>query len=331
MDKEAEQNGRASAETVKAQMKVSQQLAQAEGKLAEAQQKQTVLANNRIAAQVKLDNERNKAELDNINAQNALKQAQQKRADAELRTQEKASREQEKAQEKEERAMEKEERERQQSIKESMDAVFKEVEQDNARARLLKKENELRENNMKYLEELEAAQEELKDAEKEYARKLRNAQVAAQNSTWQGWAGNNNIPTDQITGNGINGQNRYSPRNNASKNDAGYLERVQAGYERNAASQGFGLSARDRARQNELYAKARRGTALRDDELAELKAINDRDPKKQAAKAAQAAKEAAEKLKRAQEAEKTARTKFYRNMSDIHKWFGEGTGHPVQG
>lgn len=151
---------------------------------------------------------------------------------------------------------------------------------------------------------LEQATKELEDAQREYALRLRNAQIANLNTNWataQGgpngaWNGGSAIPVGQIVGNGINGKNRYDPRNNASIHDEGYNQRVAEGMERNAQSQGYGLSARDKSRQRELEAKhdrlQDRGQELSDREKAELADLEARDPAKQKAKADREAQQA---------------------------------------
>lgn len=93
--------------------------------------------------------------------------------------------------------------------------------------------------------------------------------------------------------------------------------------ERNAQSQGFGLTSQQRRRQQELYDKIRRGTTLSDKELAELKAINDADPKKKAAKAAREAADAAKKLKEKQEAKERAEKELQKNVSKIVQYMGQ--------
>lgn len=82
--------------------------------------------------------------------------------------------------------------------------------------------------------DLKKATKELKDAQLEYAYRLRRAQIAEANTNWMtaaggaggAWNGGSAIPIGQIIGNGINGKNRYDPRNNASIHDTGYNERV---------------------------------------------------------------------------------------------------------
>lgn len=133
-------------------------------------------------------------------------------------------------------------------------------------------------------EELAAATENLKNAENEYAFALRNAANAANNANWQGWAGSNGVPADQIAGNGINGQNRYGARNNATLNDAGYNSRVEEGMARNARSQGFGLSPKEQREYDDLAWKMAKGTISGKDKqrLSELAA---KDPEAKRRKA----------------------------------------------
>lgn len=101
------------------------------------------------------------------------------------------------------------------AVKERNDKMRDEARDEKKLKEAIDKDKELQDN-------LKKATQELADAQLDYANKLRNAQVASANATWQGWAGNNGIPSDQIAGNGINGQNRYTPRNNTTLNDAAY-------------------------------------------------------------------------------------------------------------
>lgn len=93
--------------------------------------------------------------------------------------------------------------------------------------------------------------------------------------------------------------------------------------ERNAQSQGYGLTSQQRRRQRELEEKARRGTALSDKELAELREINDADPKKRAAKAAREAADAAKKVKEKQEAKERAEKELQRNVAKIVQYMNQ--------
>lgn len=147
---------------------------------------------------------------------------------------------------------------------------------------------------------LEQATKELEDAQLEYAYRLRRAKIAEFNTDWRtagggpggAWNGGSALPADQIIGNGINGKNRYDPRNNASIHDAGYNERKQEGYARNAQSQGYGLSARDRDFQNWAAGKLASGQELSGPDMERFKDINSRDPEIQRQKAEQAAEKA---------------------------------------
>ncbi len=107
----------------------------------------------------------------------------------------------------EEKAWSAEEKARQQSIKESMDAAAVEAQREIEAKKEAEAEKKLREaidEDAAAREDLRIATKELEDAYKEYADKLKRAEVARVNSTWQGWAGTNGIPLDQITNNGIN-------------------------------------------------------------------------------------------------------------------------------
>ena len=221
----------------------------------------------------------------------------------------------------EDRLYEEEEKAREESIKATWEAVSAEKERNDKmrdEARMEKKLKESIEKAKTLEDELTRATKELKDAELDYANKLKNAQVASANATWQGWAGNNGIPASQIIGNGMNGQSRYGARNNVSKHDAGYNQRVQEGYERNAQSQGYGLSARDKARQRELEAKhdraMERGQKLSDKDAAELAELESRDPSKQKAKAEKEAADAAKELEAAKERKDQAEQQMWSNV-----------------
>ena len=135
------------------------------------------------------------------------------------------------------------------------------------------------------------------------------------------WNGGSAIPVEQIVGNGINGKNRYDPRNNASIHDAGYNARVAEGMERNAQSQGYGLSSRDRARQRELEAKhdrlQDRGQELSDGEKAELADIEARDPAKQKAKADREAEQARKDAEAAAKEKETKEQKLRDDVAEI--------------
>lgn len=98
--------------------------------------------------------------------------------------------------------------------------------------------------------QLDKATEDLKKAEQNLAKRLDDVKI--EKLGWKGggrgWGTGSTgleapVSEGQIIGNGINGRNRYGARNNQSIRDAAYNARVQAGYERNARSQGYGLSA----------------------------------------------------------------------------------------
>lgn len=153
-------------------------------------------------------------------------------------------------------------------------------------------------------DELEAATKELEMAEWQYAQRLKEA--AAATAGWRqggGWGdGNAAIGAGQIIGNGINGKDRYDPRNNQSKNDAGYNARKEEGYERNARSQGYGLSASEQREYNNLANKMVNGgrNALSDREKKrwdELKAKNPEDIAREKEKEADKAKDKVDDLK----------------------------------
>ena len=185
-------------------------------------------------------------------------------------------------------------------------------------------------------EELDKATKELKDAEKELADRLKAVKI--EDLGWRGggagWGGgggagggggggngdNAPIGEGQVIGNGINGKNRYGARNNQSIHDAGYNERVNAGYERNAQSQGYGNSARDAMKLRDQQAKLDRAAARGEDvstpegreNILGKKGAKDyedrlaKDPQHLKEAAKKAAEAAAEKLKEAQEKKKIA-------------------------
>lgn len=173
--------------------------------------------------------------------------------------------------------------------------------------------------------DLEKATKELKDAQLEYAYRLRRAQIAEANTNWQtagggpggGWNGGSAIPPNQIIGNGINGKDRYDPRNNASIHDAGYNERKQEGYARNAQSQGYGLSARDRDFQNQIDAKLASGQDVSGPDMERYKDINSRDPERQRQKAEQEAEKAREEAEAKQKEKDEAEQKLKDDVAKI--------------
>jgi hypothetical protein len=175
-------------------------------------------------------------------------------------------------------------------------------------------------------QELEAATKELETAQWQYAQRLKEA--AAATAGWRqggGWGdGNAAIGAGQIIGNGINGKDRYDPRNNQSKNDAGYNARKEEGYERNARSQGYGLSASEQRDYNNLANKMVNGgrNALSDREKKrwdELKAKNPEDIARQKEKEAEKAKDKVDDLK-------TEVTKLKDGVDNIQKWLEQHGG-----
>jgi hypothetical protein len=100
----------------------------------------------------------------------------------------------------------------------------------------------------------------------------------------------------------VNGVNRYGARNNQSINDGGYNARVEEGYERNARSQGYGLSAKEQREYNNLANKMVNGgkNALTNSEKKrweELKAKNPEDIAAAKEKEADKAKDKVDDLK----------------------------------
>lgn len=238
---------------------------------------------------------------------NELKAAQERAATARINADAENARASQALKDAEDREYEEWEKAREADVKAAWDEVAASVERAAKMKEQERAEEKLKETIEQHDEDekaLEQATKELEDAQREYALRLRNAQIANLNTNWataQGgpngaWNGGSAIPAGQIVGNGINGKNRYDPRNNASIHDEGYNQRVAEGMERNAQSQGYGLSARDRARQSELEAKhdrlQDRGQELSDREKAELADLDARDPAKQKAKADREAQQA---------------------------------------
>ena len=175
-------------------------------------------------------------------------------------------------------------------------------------------------------QELESATKELENAQWQYTQRLKEARAAT--AGWRqggGWGdGNASIGTGQIIGNGINGKNRYDPRNNQSKNDAGYNARMEEGYERNARSQGYGLSASEQRDYNNLANKMVNGgkNALTNAEKKrweELKAKNPEDIAREKEKEADKAKDKVEDLK-------TEVTKLKDGVDSIKTWLEQHGG-----
>lgn len=277
-------------------------------KLAELQEKQAELLQQQTAQRNELKTAEEKAATARINANAANAKAQMELKDAE------------------DKQWEEDEKAREESIKETWAEVTVRVERAAKMKEEERAEKKLRDTITQHEKDekaLDIATKELEDAQKDYATKLRNAQIANLNADWRtasSWNGGTALPQNQITGNGFNGQNRYGQRNNASIHDTGYNQRVQEGYDRNAQSQGFGLSARDKARQRELekaYDRALdRGEKLDANKQAELDELDARDPAKQKAKAA---KEAEEAKKRAEEAQKEKDAADKKLKDDVSK------------
>ena len=227
-------------------------LSKAEANLATAKEKEKELtnaviqANNEyVKAQEALNATKVKAELENVRAENAV-------VDAKKKAEEDRLKEEQKRRDEEEKEWEEEERARQEAIKETWEQVTREKERNDRFREEERMEKKLREEIAKepqLREELNRATEDLKNAEYDLANKLRNLDVLS-----RGWRGGP-VPEGQIIGNGFNSSNRYGARTNVSKNDAGYNERIQAGYERNARSQGYGLSASEQREYDNLTRK----------------------------------------------------------------------------
>lgn len=175
-------------------------------------------------------------------------------------------------------------------------------------------------------DELVNATKELEMAEWRYAQRLKEARAAT--AGWReggGWGeGNAPIGVGQVIGNGINGKNRYDPRNNQSLNDAGYNARMEAGFERNARSQGYGLSAKEQREYNNLADKMVNGgkNALSNAEKKrweELKAKNPEDIAAQKEKEAAKAKDKVDDLK-------TEVTRLKDGVDSIKNWLDQHGG-----
>lgn len=295
--------------------KANKKMTELQEKLASLQEQQANDSSALEVAQQNAKTARLNAELDYAKATQALKDAEEKQWD-----------EEEKARHEEAEAAFKaaaESAERKQKMAEE-----KKAEEDLKKE--LKREEGLR-------KQLDQATEELKQAEKNLARKLENVKI--ENLGWRGggggWGGgpggwgreggnngggnaggNNNqqppeapIPEGQVIGNGINGANRYGARNNASIHDAAYNARVQAGYERNARSQGYGNSAKEQHAFDEQNAKLKRAgldpnTASAEDREKVLGKSGNKEWEKRASKDPQRLKDKAQK-----EAEKAAQEK----------------------
>lgn len=274
-----------------------------------------------------------KAELENVRAENAV-------VDAKKKAEEDRLKEEQKRRDEEEKEWEEEERSRQEAIKETWEQVTREKERNDRFREEERMEKKLREEIAKepqLREELNKATEDLKNAERELATRMRNVQLA--NMGWRGpmgWGGgggdgNAPIGEGQVIGNGINGKNRYDPRNNQSIHDAGYNRRKQAGYARNAQSQGFGNSARDAADLRDMQGKLERAAARGEDVMTKEgrdkvlgKGRSDRydklfakDPENMKEIAKIAGEKAAQKLKDAKDAKDQAEQQLQANVQTI--------------
>lgn len=97
----------------------------------------------------------------------------------------------------EQKLYDEEEKARAEGVKATLAAVAVEKERNDKmrdEAQAEKNLKEAIENDKTLQEELNAATENLTNAQYEYAAACRNAAAAANNATWQGWAGNNGIP-----------------------------------------------------------------------------------------------------------------------------------------
>lgn len=286
-------------------------LSRAEKNLADARDKEAEMSRDAVQAHndyvrslEALQAARAKAQYENLRAENAVTEAKKKAEEERIKKEEQLDAEDEKA--------------REEGVKATWTEVAARVERNDKFRAEERAENQLRESIAKdaaLQNELNAATEDLRNAELDYAAALRRAQTAGQNSTWQGWASANGM-TDQVIGNGINGTSRYGARNNASIHDAGYNARVAAGMERNAQSQGYGLSARDRKELNRLEMK---GDDIGDADRRRRAELRARDPewqKGQADKRAQAAKDALDAAKERRDAAEQA---MQRNVAEIKR------------
>lgn len=174
--------------------------------------------------------------------------------------------------------------------------------------------------------ELQKATKDLSLAEWQYTQRLKEARAAT--AGWRGeggWGVNGTqIGTGQIIGNGVNGANRYGARNNQSVNDGGYNARVEEGYERNARSQGYGLSAKEQREYNNLANKMVNGgkNALTNSEKKrweELKAKNPEDIAAAKEKEADKAKDKVDDLK-------TKIENLNTSVKNIETWLNQHDG-----
>ena len=234
----------------------------------------------------------------------------------------------------EDKAFDEEEKARIESTKATWGEVAVRVDRNNAMLDEEKAEKKVREaikREPKLREELARATKELKDAELELADKLRAVRIA--DMGWRGGApagGGALIGEGQIIGNGINGKNRYDPRNNQSKNDAGYNARMEEGFERNARSQGYGLSAKEQKEFDRLANKfadeAAGKTSMSDKERERFKELAEKDPETQKAKAEREAEKAAQKKKNAEKQKEIAEQKLQLDVSAIRTWLDNHDG-----
>ena len=270
--------------------KANKKLAELEEKRAGLIDTQTNQSRELAAAEEKAATARINADAENAKARAALKAA-------------------------EEKAWEDEEKEREESIKASLAEAAAAAERAAKMKEEARAEAQLRqtiEDHDKHEKELDKATQELEAAKLDYAYRLKRAEIATANLDWR----NGSIPTDQIIGNGMNGQSRYGARNNASIHDAAYNERVKAGYARNAQSQGYGLSARDA---KELARLEMKGDDISDYDRKRRAALRERDPEFQAEKAQRAKEKAAKELEAKQAAKENAEKQLQKDVADIAK------------
>lgn len=226
----------------------------------------------------------------------------------------------------EQRLADEEDKAREDGVKSTLESISVQKERNDKMRDEAQAEKKLKETILlheQHQKDLERATKELEAAELEYAYRLNRAKVAEANTNWQtasggpggGWNGGSAIPADQIIGNGINGKNRYDPRNNASIHDAGYNDRKQEGYARNAQSQGYGLSARDRDFQNQIDAKLASGQDVSGPDMERYRDINSRDPERQRQKAEQEAEKARQEAEAKAKEKETAEAQL---QTDVH-------------
>jgi len=289
--------------TYMALIKANKKEAELTERLTSLQQQAQTQSNALSSAEANAKTARINADLENAKATAALKDAEKKQ-------------------------WEEEDKAHDAEMKEVWEGINAQIERDNKLREEERLEQKLRDAIAKepvLRDELDKATEELKNAEKDLANKLRNSQVW--DKGWHGgngWQGSPNngtteapISQGQIIGNGINGSNRYGARNNQSVRDAAYNARVQAGYERNARSQGYGLSSSQRREYNDLQGKLERNGFLSDRDMKRWKELRDNDPQVQREKAKREAEKAAAEREAKAKAKETAEKKLQTNVSEI--------------